>query len=339
MTATPRRDFLSLAAAGTLSTALLAGCRSSAAESSGTRLKACFSNANLKATWCAAGKQAAELWGELLGVDVTWIDGENNPEKQRSKIDLITGEDWDFCCFQAVQTDILAEPVRKLAERGIPVISMDTLLVPEDKLRETGVWMVVAPDQDELGAASGRYLIDKLNGTGRVIHIGGRSSHSGAQARARGFESVVNSLPDIQIVGGAVRWCDWSEEKARATFEAILSQEEEPIQAAFFHNDDMALACVPALAGTPHEGMLICGVDGQRQGLEGVRDGKLNSTVVNPAALIHKTALEIGRFFVARGEKVDDVPLHVQLPGPLVSQESGNLDAMFYLSDPARSLL
>ncbi len=322
-----------------MAAATLPGCRTNEAPSGGRRLRAAFSNANLKATWCVAGKQAAELWGELLGVDVVWFDGENSPERQRAKLDLMTEDDWDFCCFQAVQTDVLADPVRKLAERGIPVIAMDTLLVPKDQLRETGVWTLVAPDHVALGAACGRYLANRIDGRGQVIHIGGRSSHSGAQDRARGFESVVNTLPDIQIVGGSVRWCDWSEEKARATFEALLSQTDEPIAGAFFHNDDMALASLPALEGTIHKDMIICGVDGQKQGLEGVRDGRLSATAVNPANLIHKTALEIGRFIVTRSETIDQLPLEILLPGPLVAQETGNLEAMFYLSDPARSMV
>ena len=39
-------------------------------------LKAAFSNAGLQATWCAQGKQAAEFWGKLFNVEVTWFDGE-----------------------------------------------------------------------------------------------------------------------------------------------------------------------------------------------------------------------------------------------------------------------
>ncbi|MCB1813055.1 MAG: twin-arginine translocation signal domain-containing protein, partial [Candidatus Competibacteraceae bacterium] len=47
-------------------------------------LKAAFSNAGLQATWCAQGKQAAEYWGKLFNVDVTWFDGELSATKQRS---------------------------------------------------------------------------------------------------------------------------------------------------------------------------------------------------------------------------------------------------------------
>jgi hypothetical protein len=46
------------------------------------------------------------LWGGCS----MWkpVDGEFDPEKQRNKIDGIVDREWDFCCFQAVQIDSLA---------------------------------------------------------------------------------------------------------------------------------------------------------------------------------------------------------------------------------------
>jgi ribose transport system substrate-binding protein len=43
------------------------------------RPKAAFPNAGLPATWCAQGKRAAEHWGRLCNVDITWFDPEWMP--------------------------------------------------------------------------------------------------------------------------------------------------------------------------------------------------------------------------------------------------------------------
>ena len=348
-----RRSFIErlAAGAGLAAAGLIAGCEragppTGAPGNAGTstssgkkRLKAAFSNAGLQSTWCKLGKDTAELWGDLLDVEVVWIDGEFDLQRQREKIDLIVDDDWDFCCFQAVQIDTLKEPVRELKKRGIPVISMDTLLVPMDQMREVGVWLEVTPDQEFMGESSTRALMEKTGGKGKVIHIGGLSAHSGAQGRKRGFEKVIADYPDVEVVGGGVRWCDWKKELARNTFESLINQSDEPIAGAFFHSDDMAIACVPALSGTPHEKMAITAVDGQKEGLEAVRDGRLYATTVNPVCLIHKTALVVGQFIVRNGEKVDDVPLEIVTPGPLVTKETGNLDAMTYLADPRHCLV
>jgi ribose transport system substrate-binding protein len=326
-----------------LGLAALTGCARSEATGSAAGgqkpLRALFSNAGLQSTWCKLGKDTAELWGKLLGVEVTWLDGEFDPQKQREKVELAVDEPWDFCCFQAVQIDTLEPPVRQLKERGVPVISMDTLLVAKDRMRDVGVWCEVTPDQVFMGETSTRFLFDKIGGKGKVIHIGGLDAHSGAQGRRQGFENVLKTHPEIEVIGGGVRWCDWKKQKARETFEALLEQSNEPIAGAFFHSDDMALACIPALAGTIHKDMVITAVDGQREGLEAIRSNSLAATTVNPVCLIHMTSLVLGQFIVRNNEPVDSVPLEIVTPGPLVSLDTGNLDAIAYLADPKHCLV
>lgn len=337
-----RRGFLKhagLSAAG--AAALMTGCGDSAKQNGtkGERLKAYFSNGGLTTTWCKRGQEATLLWAELLGIDVVWVDGELNQQKQRQKIDLIVDEPMDFFCVQTNQIGALAEPVKRMAKRNIPVISIDTLLVPKDKLRETGVWTHVSADHMQMAVSSTQYLMDRIGGKGNVIHIGGYSGHSGAQGRAKGFDKIKAKYPDVKVIGGGVRWCDWKTEKARDTFDSLLQQSDEPIAGAFFHNDDMALACVPAIKGTPHEKMVVTGVDGQEDGLNGVRDGRLAATTINPSSMVHMTSLAIGQFIVRNQETVDNLPLEIPLPTPLVSKETGNLDAMLYMSGPKHCLV
>lgn len=346
-----RREFLealSLGSAAGLSLGAL-GCGQPAAgpsvaastgDSGLKPLKAAFSNAGLQSTWCELGKKTAELWGKLLNVDITWFDGEFDPEKQRNKIDAIVHRNWDFCAFQAVQIDSLAEPTQRLKERGVPVISMDTLLVDMDKMRDTGVWTEITPDHVNMAEMAVGYLMGKIGGKGKVIHIGGLDGHSGAQGRRQGFENIVKKYPDVEVVGGGVRWCDWKKEKARNTFESLLQQETTPIAAAFFHSDDMALASIPALKGTIHEKMLVAAVDGQKEGLDAVKNGVLAATSVNPVCRIHRTALFLGQFFARNKEAVDQAPLEIITPGPLVTLDSPRtLEAMYYLADPAHCIV
>jgi len=328
--------------------ALLAGCRRddegdpSPLENRRRRrrrLRAAFSSAGLEATWNQLGRQAATLWGEVLNVDVEWFDGELDAQTQREKIESIVDRDWDFCAFQACQTGILEEPVKRLNKRGIPVISMDTPLVERDRLRDVGVWTQIGADHVYMAESSTQYLVNKINEQGKLIHIGGPSTHSVGQDRAKGFAHVVAEYPDVEVIGGDVQWSDGDPERARQTFEALLKQSEEPIAGAFFHSDDMALACIPALEGSRHAGMVVTAVDGQQAGLDAVRDGKLAATVVHPAGMIHGWSLVIGQFIVRNREKADDLPREIVCPSPLVAKEIGNLDAMFYLADPKHCLV
>src|SRR5262245_19550114 len=101
-------------------------------------LKAAFSNAGLQATWCAQGKQAAEFWGKLFNVEVTWFDGELSATKQRAAIDNMASQKWDFVAIQAFGIGTLTDPVNKMVDAGIPVIDMDTLIVPRSEERRVG---------------------------------------------------------------------------------------------------------------------------------------------------------------------------------------------------------
>lgn len=342
-----RRGFIQAAAgAGLGSLAMLAGCRSESAHVSaglaagdGRPLRAAFSNAGLQSTWCALGKTTAELWGRLLNVEVEWFDGEFDQRKQRDKIDLLVDEPWDFVCLQAVQIDTLAKPVSLLKKNGVPVISMDVHIVAPEKMRDAGVWTHVSADQEFMGESSSRYMMKAIGGRGTVIHIGGLSAHTGAQGRARGFEKALADFPDVKVVDGGIRWCDWQKDKALNAFTAIINQYDTPLAGAFFHSDDMALACAPAIKNTIHKDMVITAVDGQKEGLEGIRSGLLAASTVNPVCLIHKTALTVGQFLVRNQEAIGEVPEEIVTPGPLVSRDSGNLEAMLYLADPRHCLV
>jgi len=112
----------------------------------GERLRAAMSSAGLAGTWNAQGQEAALRWGELLGVDITWFDGEFDPAIQRSKIDQMATEQWDFVAMQPGAIGTLVEPVQAMIDNGIPVVDMDTLIAPLDQLQSMGVFTFIAPN-------------------------------------------------------------------------------------------------------------------------------------------------------------------------------------------------
>ena len=122
---TTRRDLLQAAATAGAATALLGGLGVNpalAAKSARSEkpLKAAFSNAGLQATWCAQGKQAAECWGKLFNVEVTWFDGQLDAVKQRAAIDNMASQKWDFVAIQAFGIGTLTQPVQKMIDAGTP---------------------------------------------------------------------------------------------------------------------------------------------------------------------------------------------------------------------------
>ncbi len=278
-------------------------------------LKAAFSNAGLQATWCAQGKQAAEFWGKLFNVEVTWFDGELSAPKQRAAIDNMATQDWDFVAIQAFGIGTLTDPVNKMIDRGIPVLDMDTLIAP---LEEINVHSFLAPDNEFMGASVTQALVDAIGGEGTMVMTQGALGHTGAQGRARGFFSVVEKYPGIEVLDEQP--ADWDVTKASRIWDSLLTKHPN-ISAAFFHNDDMALAAYNVMQARGRTDILIGGVDAMPPAVEAVLDGRMYATVRNPSCRIHGGSIVAGVAAVLTGEKTGEgIPKHIVTDGPVVTQ-------------------
>src|SRR3979411_598705 len=288
-----RRDLLQAAATAGAASALFGGLSVSpalAAEMGRSEkpLKAAFSNAGLQATWCAQGKQAAEYWGKLFNVEVTWFDGQLDAVKQRAAIDNMASQKWDFVAIQAFGIGTLVDPVNKMIDAGIPVIDLDTLIAPLDTIN---VHTMLAPDNIFMGASVTQQIADAMGGEGTIIMTQGALGHSGAQGRAKGFEKIMKNYPKIQVLNTDP--ADWDVTKVARIWDTHLTKYPD-IKAAFFHNDDMALAAANVMKARGKTGIIIGGVDAMPPALEAVMDGRMLATVRNPSCRIHGWAVGAG---------------------------------------------
>ena len=287
-------------------------------------LKAAFSNAGLQATWCAQGKQAAEYWASLFNVEVTWFDGQLDAVKQRSAIDNMASQKWDFVAIQAFGIGTLTAPVQKMIDAGIPVIDMDTLIAPLDQLN---VQTFLAPDNEFMGASVTQALVNAIGGEGTIVMTQGALGHTGAQGRAKGFKSVVAKFPKIQVLDEQP--ADWDVTKAARIWEGLLTKYPK-IDAAFFHNDDMALAASKVMQAKGRTETKIGGVDAMPPAIAAVKAGAMYATVRNPSCRIHGGAIVAGVEAVINGAKTGkDIPKSVVTDGPVVT--AANADGMAWM--------
>src|SRR5436305_6192415 len=319
---TTRRELLQAAASAGAATTLLGGLGvnlATAAEvgRSEKPLKAAFSNAGLQATWCAQGKQAAVAWGKLTNVEVTWFDGQLDAVKQRAAIDNMASQKWDFVAIQAFGIGTLVDPVNKMIDAGIPVIDLDTLIAPLDTI---SVHTMLAPDNIFMGASVTQQIADAMGGEGTIIMTQGALGHSGAQGRAKGFEKIMKNYPKIQVLNTDP--ADWDVTKVARIWDTHLTKYPD-IKAAFFHNDDMALAAANVMKARGKTGIIIGGVDAMPPALEAVMDGRMLATVRNPSCRIHGWAVAAGVAALVTGEKTGKgIPKNIVTDGPVITKET-----------------
>lgn len=327
-----RRGFLSGLSAAMLGLGMFGGCKPSPnGEVSsdgnkhlpfGRKLKAAFSNCGLGSTWCASGKETAELWGKWYGVDITWFDGALSLDKQRKAVeDMATGT-WDFVAIQAFGIDTLVDPVSRMIEKKIPVIEMDTTISKND----IGVTSFLEPDNIFMGEVVAENLFKAIGGKGNVIHTQGALGHTGVQKRALGFKNALAKYPDIKVLADDT--ADWDINKVARLWEDYLVQYPE-IHAGYFHNDDMALAAARVIRNAGREGKIVLGgVDAMPEAIKAVKEGTLLTSVRNPACRIHWGALLVGAL-AATGTK--NIPRYILMDGPVINQK--NAEGLLFMQE------
>jgi hypothetical protein len=122
-----------------------------------------------------------------------------------------------------------------------------------------------------------------------MIMTQGALGHTGAQGRARGFESVVKKYPKIEVLD--TQPADWDVTKVARIWETLLTKYPK-ISAAYFHNDDMALAAYNVMKTHNRTEILIGGCDAMPPALAAVTDGRMHATVRNPSCRIHGGAID-----------------------------------------------
>ena len=245
--------------------------------------------------------------------------------RARALVEEIASEKWDFVAIQAVDINTITEPVVRMIAAGIPVIDMDTLIAPLDQI---DVLTFLAPDNDFMGAAVTQALVDAMGGQGTIIMTQGALGHTGAQGRARGFQSVIDRFPGVAVL--ATDPADWDVAKAAQLWETYLTTFSK-IDAAFFHNDDMALAAANVMNAHRRTEILIGGVDAMPQAIQAVVDGRMHATVRNSSCRIHGGAIVAG-VAAARGPKTGlPIPKQIVIDGPIVTRT--NAPGMLWMEE------
>ncbi|ANW20973.1 sugar ABC transporter substrate-binding protein [Streptomyces clavuligerus] len=230
-------------------------------------------------------------------------------------------------------TGAITESLRTLAERKIPVVSVDT------RPDQGEVYMVVRADNRAYGEKACRFLGERLGGRGKVAEFQGDLSSINGRDRSEAFSSCMKrDFPGIRVFELAT---DWKGDVASAKLQATLAAHPDLnglyLQAGgVFLQPTLALLEQKKLlkpAGAPGH-LTIVSNDGIPEELDAIRAGKIDATVSQPAdlyaeyALFYARAALDGKTFSTgptdHGSTVVRIPggLEDQLPAPLVTREN-----------------
>lgn len=125
-----------------------------------------------------------------------------NPAEQTKLLDKAIASKVDGIFVQGVKGEEYTRLINKAMERGIPVITVDTDAPESKRLTYVGT------DNLSSGAKLGEIVAESTAKLGiKPVHIGiiiGSMEAPNQQLRLEGFESVVKSVPGVDIAGVAV---------------------------------------------------------------------------------------------------------------------------------------
>ncbi|WP_051840369.1 sugar ABC transporter substrate-binding protein [Streptomyces sp. NRRL F-5126] len=260
-------------------------------------------------------------------------NSQNDIGKLASNVQALTDQGAKAIVMAPQDTGAVAETLRRLSDKKIPVVSVDTR---PDKGK---VYMVVRADNVAYGTKACEYLGGQLKGKGTVAEFEGDLSSINGRDRSRAFKSCMDKkYPGIKVIELAT---DWKGDVASSKLQSTLAANPH-LDGLYMQAGGVFLAPTLSLlqqkhllkpAGTKGH-ITIISNDGIPQELDAIRKGQIDATISQPADLYAKYALTYAKDAL-EGKKQKAGPtdhdstivkipggFEDQLPAPLVTRKN-----------------
>jgi len=250
-------------------------------------------NKTFKAELASSGVKINDLTSMDAG---TQVQNFNQAVSQRP--DVIVTALWD--------TTAMVVPIQKAKQAQVPVLIVDGR---PDPSVEKDV-MSVLSDNEKLGEFAAQNIIEGLKAQGResgkAIVLSGTKSMLVTQDRMKGFDKVMATAPQYQVIED--QDTNWDPTASGKVAQQLFAKHGcAGIQAAYGMADYMALPIVQAAkqAGCKvggKDGLIITGGNCFKAGIEAIKAGEMHGTATeDPITIAKQTADYLKRYF--NGEK------------------------------------
>ncbi|MEZ0491422.1 ABC transporter substrate-binding protein [Kineococcus sp. TBRC 1896] len=231
-----------------------------------------FSQLGAESGWRTANTESVKSsLTAANGFDLKFVDAQQKQENQIKALRDFVAQDVDVIAFSPVIETGWDEVLQEIKDSGIPVVLVDRTV---DTSVEDPYATWIGADFEQEGKTAGEWVA-KNAPDAKVFELQGTLG-SGAQVdREKGFDGVVGK----QVVGKASG--NFTRAEGKTAVEAALQTYPET-NLIFTHNDDMGLGAVEAIEAAgkvPGKDVKIVSVDGVRDGLQALVDGKFNYVV------------------------------------------------------------
>ena len=258
-----------------------------------------FSQIGAESEWRTADTISIKQEGARLGVDLIFMDAQQEQENQILAIRTFIAEKVDVIGISAVVETGWGNVFQEAKNAGIPIIFVDR---PADVNPDLYV-TYLGSDFLEEGRNSARVMAKLTGGNANIVELVGTIDSAPAVDRSQGFREILRGYPNMKIIDSESG--DFTRARGLEVMRSFLQKHGKSITAVFAQNDDMGLGAIQAIQEyglKPGVDIKIVSVDAEKEAFEAMIAGTLNATVeCNP--LLGPQFFELA-LKVANGETV-----------------------------------
>lgn len=244
------------------------------------RYKVGFPQMESNNPWRIAESKSFVDTAESCGWDLIATDAAGSAAKQVADVDSMIAQGIDVLFLPPREEKPLIPAVKKAAAAGIPTFLVDRSVDPNAAKAGVDYVAFLGSDFIDQGRRVAEWTIENFKGDKAVVvQLEGTTGSSPANDRKKGFDDALAKDSRFEIV--ASQSGDFARDKGRQVMETLL-QAHAGVDVVYAHNDEMAIGAIQALelAGRkPGDDVLVVSIDGTRDALQAIIDGKMGVTV------------------------------------------------------------
>jgi simple sugar transport system substrate-binding protein len=196
-------------------------------------------------TFWSVAKKGAEQAGKDMGVTVKYSESANDPQKHAQLIDSAVTEKVDGIATSVPNTDALRDPLKKAADAGIPIITLNS---GQSDSASLGAITHVGQDEGVAGEAAGKRLAESASG--KLLCVVHEQGNSGLEERCAGAKKGFGGeVENVQVKGVADIATSTTELQSKL-------QSDKDVTAVLTLNPDIAVAARDAVQGANSDAKL-----------------------------------------------------------------------------------
>jgi ABC-type sugar transport system substrate-binding protein len=253
--------------------------------------------------WRIAQTKSMQDEAAKLGYQLVYTDAAGSAAKQVADVNSMIAQGVDLIFLAPREEKPLIPAVMAAKKAGIPVILLDRSVDPSLAKAGEDYVTFIGSNFIEEGQRVAEWLVKNANGKTKIIELEGTTGSSPANDRKKGFDDAINAAGGFTIL--ASQTGDFARDKGRQVAEALL-QAHPDADVIYAHNDEMAMGAIAALEAAgkkPGTDVIVLSIDGGKEAVQAVIDGKINAVVECNPRFGPKAFETMAKY--AAGEKIE----------------------------------